>query len=271
MGKISPLPEPIANVTIQFNDVHKVFTSSFLRKKVRAVRGLNLAIESGEVIGIVGPNGAGKSTLLKMLMGFLQPDRGKISLLGSSPTNPEVRFQTGYLPENPYYYDHLSAEELMRFSARASGMGRQETETNIDRLLILMGLDHARKRRLRTYSKGMTQRAGICFALVHDPQVLILDEPMSGLDPIGRKQVVDLVLNLKKEGKTILFCSHILNDVERLCDRTAIMAQGRLLRIMTRQDLEKQAHAEIATKGHSNTLERVFFDTIESSAEVDRL
>lgn len=264
MGTISGFSEGDSTVTIQFNNIHKSFTSSFLRKKVRAVIDLNLVIERGEVIGIVGPNGAGKSTLLKMLMGFLRPDRGGITLLGTSPVNPEVRFKTGYLPENPYYYDHLSAEELMRFSARTSGMERQETETNIDRLLMLMGLEQARRRRLRTYSKGMTQRAGICFALVHDPQVLILDEPMSGLDPIGRKQVVDLVLDLKKEGKTILFCSHILNDVERLCDRTAIMADGRLRRIMTRQDLEKYEITDIGVAGPSNTLERVFFDTIEA-------
>lgn len=222
---------------ILFNEVYKTFTTSFSRKKVRAVIDLNLAIQTGEVIGIVGPNGAGKSTALKMLMGFFRPDSGEITVLGSSPEDPEVRFKTGYLPENPYYYDHLSAEELMRFSASTCGMNRQQTEANIDRLLRLMGLEHARKRKLRTYSKGMTQQAGICFALVHDPQLVILDEPMSGLDPTRRKCVVDLVLSLKAEGKTVLFCSHILNDVERLCDRVAIMSGGSLRRVMTREDL----------------------------------
>jgi ABC-2 type transport system ATP-binding protein len=224
-------------VAILFNEVHKTFTTSFSRKKVRAVIDLTLAVETGEVIGIVGPNGAGKSTALKMLMGFVRPDSGEITVLGSLPENPKVRFKTGYLPENPYYYDHLSAEELMRFSARTCGMNRQQTEANVDRLLRLMGLEHARKRKLRTYSKGMIQRAGICFALVHDPQLVIFDEPMSGLDPTGRKHVVDLVLSLKAEGKTVLFCSHILNDVERLCDRVVIMSGGRLRRVMTRQEL----------------------------------
>ena len=224
-------------MAILFNEVHKTFTTSFSRKKVRAVIDLTLTVEMGEVIGIVGPNGAGKSTALKMLMGFVRPDRGEITVLGSSPENPKVRFKTGYLPENPYYYDHLSAEELMRFSARTCGMNGQQTEKNVDRLLRLMGLEHARKRKLRTYSKGMTQRAGICFSLVHDPQLVIFDEPMSGLDPTGRKRVVDLVLSLKAEGKAVLFCSHILNDVERLCDRVVIMSGGRLRRVMTRQDL----------------------------------
>ncbi len=224
-------------MAILFNEVHKTFTKSFSRKKVRAVIDLTLAVETGEVIGIVGPNGAGKSTALKMLMGFVRPDSGEITVLGSSPENPKVRFKTGYLPENPYYYDHLSAEELMCFSARTCGMNRQQTKANVDRLLRLMGLEHARKRKLRTYSKGMTQRAGICFALVHDPQLIIFDEPMSGLDPTGRKRVVDLVLSLKEEGKTVLFCSHILNDVERLCDRVVIMSGGRLRRVMTRQEL----------------------------------
>jgi ABC-2 type transport system ATP-binding protein len=214
------------------------------------VTDLSLTIEPGEIFGIIGPNGAGKSTLLKMLMGFIRPSSGGITVLGKSPTNPNIKQHIGYLPENPYYYDHLSAEELMRFSARVSGMHRKDIEPRIERLLQTMSLEHARSRKLRNYSKGMTQRAGICFALVHDPKLIILDEPMSGLDPIGRKDVVDLVLDLKNQDKTILFCSHILNDVERLCDRMAIMDQGRLLRIMKKADLT------------GNDLETLFFDTI---------
>jgi ABC-2 type transport system ATP-binding protein len=218
---------------------------------VGAVRDLTLTIKSGEIFGIIGPNGAGKSTLLKMLMGFIQPSSGEITVLGQLPTNPEIKHHIGYLPENPYYYDHLSAEELMRFSARTSGMRREKMERRIDQLLKSLSLDDARNRKLRGYSKGMTQRAGICFALVHDPELIILDEPMSGLDPIGRKDVVDLVLELKAQGKTVLFCSHILNDVERLCDRMAIMSQGRLLRVMEKTDLI------------GNALEPIFFETIQ--------
>jgi ABC-2 type transport system ATP-binding protein len=238
-------------LNILFDHVGKRFRTSFSRKVVEAVMDLSLTIESGEIFGIIGPNGAGKSTLLKMLMGFIRPSEGQITVLGESPTNPEIKHHIGYLPENPYYYDHLSAEELMRFGARTSGMRREEIEPRIDQLLKILSLEHARNRKLRGYSKGMTQRAGICFALVHDPKLIILDEPMSGLDPIGRKEVVDLVLDLKAQGKTILFCSHILNDVERLCDRMAIMNQGKLLRVMK--------NAELA----GNALEPIFFETIQ--------
>lgn len=238
-------------LNIIFDHVNKRFRTCFSRKVVEAVTDLTLTIEAGEIFGIIGPNGAGKSTLLKMLMGFIRPCGGAITVLGQSPANPEFKHHIGYLPENPYYYDHLSAEELMRFGARTSGMRREDTEARIDLLLKLMSLEHARHRKLRGYSKGMTQRAGICFALVHDPKLIILDEPMSGLDPIGRKEVVDLVLDLKTQGKTVLFCSHILNDVERLCDRMAIMNKGRLLRVMKNSDLT------------GNALEPIFFETIQ--------
>lgn len=225
---------------ITFNQISKTFTSNFPKKKVKAVSDLNLTINSGEIFGIIGPNGAGKSTVLKMLMGFIRPGSGKISVFGSSPDNPQIRFKIGYLPENPYFYDHLSAEELIRFSAVTSGMDKKNIDSNIDRLLKLMALENAKKRKLRSYSKGMTQRAGICFALVHDPELVILDEPMSGLDPFGRKLVVDLILELKTQNKTVLFSSHILNDIERLCDRMAIMANGKLKTILTRQDILNQ-------------------------------
>ena len=227
-------------MSIVFNHVNKLFTSSFTRKKVIAVSNLNLAINPGEIFGIVGPNGAGKSTALKMLMGFIRPTSGKITVLGGSPADPEVKFKIGYLPENPYFYDHLSAEELMRFGALTSGMSREDTGKSIDRLLKMMDIEHARKRKLRSYSKGMTQRAGICFALIHNPELVILDEPMSGLDPLGRKLLVDLVLEIKAQNKTVLFCSHILNDVERLSDRIAIMDQGFLKTILSRKDIEEQ-------------------------------
>ncbi len=222
---------------IVFEHVGKTFLKNFSRKPVDAVSDLNLEIKSGEIFGIIGPNGAGKSTLLKMLMGYIRPTEGAISILGAPPQDPTVKKKIGYLPENPYYYDHLSADELLRFSARASGMLKKDISPRIEHLLEKLSLTHARKRKLREYSKGMTQRAGICFSLVHDPELVILDEPMSGLDPIGRKDVVQIVLDLKEAGKTVLFCSHILNDVEKLCDRMAIMNKGRLKRIMTKADL----------------------------------
>ena len=231
-------------MNIAFHQVHKTFVSSFRKKKVHAVSDLNLTIDPGEIFGIVGPNGAGKSTILKMLMGFIRPSSGEMTVLGSSPADPRIRLKIGYLPENPYFYDHLSAEELMRFSAVTSGMNPEDTDKSIDRLLKIMDLEHARKRKLRSYSKGMTQRAGICFALIHDPELVILDEPMSGLDPLGRKLLVDLILEQKARKKTVLFCSHILNDVERLCDRMAIMDHGRVKIILTKQDMLEQ-HGQV--------------------------
>ncbi|NOX33897.1 MAG: ABC transporter ATP-binding protein [Deltaproteobacteria bacterium] len=254
-----------------FNKVNKTFISSFTRKKVRAVADLNLSVKTGEILGIVGPNGAGKSTLLKMLMGFIRHDSGTIFIGEKSPSDPEARLQIGYLPENPYYYDHLSAEDLMVFSATTSGMAKQDIKHRIDTLLKTMNLEHARKRRLRTYSKGMMQRAGICFALVHDPDLIIFDEPMSGLDPLGRKLVVDMVLDLKNKGKTILFCSHILNDVERLCDRMAIMDKGYLKKILSRKELMAKLDVQMAKADgiETNILEKIFLDTIGREADYE--
>ena len=227
------------------------------RKKVQAVINVNLHVKPGEIFGIIGPNGAGKSTIIKMLMGFIQPSSGTIKINGLSPQNRTVRTQMGYLPENPYYYDHLTVLELMTFSAVTSGMDRKETVTRSQELLAVMGLEAAKDRKLRSYSKGMTQRAGFCFALVHDPDIIILDEPMSGLDPLGRKLIVDLILQLKERGKTILFCSHILNDVERLCDSMAMMHQGRLVKILTKED--------IRSKYGDYGLEQAFLENIKGA------
>ena len=256
-------------MNVNFVQVNKSFISSFTREKVHAVIDLNLLVESGEIFGIVGLNGAGKSTLLKMLLGFIRCDSGRISIDGKSPREPDTRTNIGYLPENPYYYDHLSAEDLMKFSATTSGMDKNDIQPSINHFLKIMNLEHARKRRLRTYSKGMTQRAGICFALVHDPDLIIFDEPMSGLDPLGRKLVVDLVLDLKKKGKTIIFCSHILNDIERLCDRMAIMDKGRLKKTLNKKQLlAGQDNATVkTTEESSNWLEKIFIDTVESGVE----
>ncbi|MCB2183206.1 MAG: ABC transporter ATP-binding protein [Desulfobulbaceae bacterium] len=227
-------------MSISFQKVHKRFNPGLFQKKVQAVYNFSLDVHPGEVLGIVGPNGAGKSTILKILLGFIRATSGTVTIDGRSPAEADVRTKIGFLPENPYFYDYLSAEELMRFSAVTAGMPSESIKPRMDELLQTLALDHARKRKLRSYSKGMTQRAGICFALIHDPEIIILDEPMSGLDPIGRKLVVDLILTLKKQGKTILFCSHILNDVERLCDRVAIMAKGQLKTILDKENLVSQ-------------------------------
>ncbi|WP_158406103.1 ABC transporter ATP-binding protein [Desulfobacula toluolica] len=227
-------------MSILCDHVFKKFRIGVRGKIVQAVSDVSVSVNQGDVFGIIGPNGAGKSTLLKLFMGFIKPTFGKISILGKSPDNPQCRSRLGYLPENPCFYEHLSAIELMRFSAEVSGLDPKKTNEEIIRLLKFMNIEHAGNRKLRGYSKGMVQRAGICFALIHDPELIILDEPMSGLDPVGRKLLVDLVLDLKARGKTILFCSHILNDVERLCDRIAIMHNGELKKILNRKDLIDQ-------------------------------
>lgn len=243
-------------MTIHIENISKTFISSFVRKKIEAVKDFSLSIRQGEIFGIIGPNGAGKSTVLKMLMDFIRPDKGKILLLGKHPSNPSSRLRVGYLPENPYFYDHLSAQELMKFSMSTAGMPSKEIAPRIKFLLNLLGLEHAKKRKLRSYSKGMIQRAGLCFALAHDPDVVILDEPMSGLDPLGRKMVVDLIFSLKKSGKTALFCSHILSDVERICDSIAIMSDGKLKRILSKADIKKE---------NQLSLEEIFLKIIKNN------
>jgi len=222
---------------ILIKKISKTYISDFKRVRKNAVEDVSLKIDSAEILGIIGRNGAGKSTIIKMIMGFIMPDKGSIIIDGKKPLDPDSRLNVGYLPENPYFYDNLSAEELLQFSSYASGLDKKTAKKRIKILLEQVDLYSVRKQKLRTYSKGMTQRAGICFALVHDPDIIILDEPMSGLDPFGRKMVIDLIKDLKTRGKTVLFCSHILNDVERICDRVAIMDAGKLKGIFTKQQI----------------------------------
>jgi ABC-2 type transport system ATP-binding protein len=208
--------------------ISKEFKEGIGAKGVRALEGLDLEIREGEVFGFLGPNGAGKSTTIKILINLIFPDKGRASIMGKDVRDRETRRHVGYLPENPYFYDYLTAEELLWFGGKASGMPSSTIKTRTDELLAKFSLTAARKRQLRTYSKGMVQRAGLALALVHDPEVAILDEPMSGLDPIGRKMVGDLIVELKRQGKTIFFSSHILTDIERFSDRVGIIIGGRL-------------------------------------------
>lgn len=229
---------------IHIKNISKTYISDFKRVKKKAVEDVSLDIDSGEILGIIGRNGAGKSTIIKMIMGFIRPDKGDIIIDGKTPLDPDSRLNVGYLPENPYFYDNLSAEELLKFSSYASGLDKKSAKKRIKILLEKVGLYSVRQQKLRAYSKGMTQRAGISFALVHDPAIIILDEPMSGLDPFGRKMVIDLIKDLKQSGKTVLFCSHILNDVERICDRVAIMDSGKLKGIFTKQEILENSGME---------------------------
>ncbi len=213
---------------IKIAGISKEFKDGVRGKKIKALEQLDLEVHKGEVFGFLGPNGAGKSTTMKLLMNLIFPDQGTALIMGHDVHNLETRRHVGYLPENPYFYDYLTAEELLWFGGRTSGMSSASIKQRTDELLVKVDLDNVRKRQLRTYSKGMVQRAGLALALVHDPELAILDEPMSGLDPIGRKMVGDLILELKARGKTIFFSSHILTDIERFCDRVGIIINGKL-------------------------------------------
>src|SRR3974390_2857757 len=193
-----------------------------------AVRGLNLEVRLGEVYGFLGPNGAGKTSTMQVLLGFREPTRGSAYLFGVDVREPIARQRIGYLPELTYYYKFLTAEELLRFYARIFRIPSRETESRIDELLNLVELDSARKRPIKSYSKGMQQRVGLAQALINNPDLLILDEPTSGLDPLGRMKVREIIQRLKNEGKTVFFSSHELGEVETVCDRVAIINQGEL-------------------------------------------
>jgi len=240
---------------ILVKNISKTYIAEFKRSKKTAVNNISLSIDKAEIFGIIGVNGAGKSTIIKMIMGFIRPDSGQILVSGKIPSDPDSRQKIGYLPENPYFYDNLTARELLMFSCQASGLDKKYSQKRIEILLKQVGLYAEQNQKLRTFSKGMTQRAGICFALVHDPDIIILDEPMSGLDPLGRKIVIDLIEDLKKRGKTVLFCSHILNDVERICDRVGIMDGGCLKRVYTKAEI-------LETDDLVNNLEKIFLKTI---------
>lgn len=211
---------------IQVEGLQKTFRTPFVQRKVVAVREATFSVRRGEVFGFLGPNGAGKTTTLKVLVGLIRPSAGRVRVLGGDPATLSVMARVGYLPEQPYFYDYLTPRELLDVFGRIFGLSTGERRRRIDALLDRVGLQHARDRRLRKFSKGMLQRVGIAQALLNDPELVLLDEPMSGLDPVGRKEVADLIVSLKDQGKTIFFSSHILADIERLCDRVLILHRG---------------------------------------------
>jgi ABC-2 type transport system ATP-binding protein len=210
-----------------------------------AVKDLNLSVFPGETFGFLGPNGAGKTTTMNVLLGFVNATSGNAFLFGQNVREPIARQRIGYLPEQTYYYKFLTAEELLRFYARIFNIPRREREQRIDAVLKLVELDHARKRQIKTYSKGMQQRVGLAQALINNPDLLILDEPTSGLDPIGRMKVREIIQRLKSEGKTVFFSSHELGEVETICDRVAILYQGELKREGRVADIVREYNCDL--------------------------
>ncbi len=211
---------------LEIENLYKTFHIGFFRKRVDAVRGVSLAVNKGEIFGLLGPNGAGKTTLIKTMMGLISPTKGTVRLFGKESRRPSARKELGYLPENPYFHEYLTPKELLDFYGRLCGMKSSDIKNERDRLIEQVGLKDAVDLQLRKFSKGMLQRIGLAQALLSKPTFLVLDEPMSGLDPIGRKFVADLIAELNQGGTTIMFSSHILSDVERLCNRVIILNKG---------------------------------------------
>lgn len=217
---------------VEISELRKVYRAGFwLNQKVVPLKGCSLTVFQGETFGLLGPNGAGKTTLLKTLLGIVRPTSGRGLILGQPLGDRAIKQRVGYLPENPYFYDYLTGWELLQFAAGLFQIPTSVQRQRIPQLLDLVGLAQsaARKKQLRKYSKGMLQRIGLAQALINDPELVFLDEPMSGLDPMGRYQIREIILSLKAEGKTIFFNSHVLSDVEVICDRVAILAQGELI------------------------------------------
>ncbi|HXY26486.1 MAG TPA: ABC transporter ATP-binding protein [Candidatus Acidoferrum sp.] len=214
---------------IETENLTKEYPYGFLHlKKKASLEGLNMHVETGEVFGFIGPNGAGKSTTIKLLLGLIFPDAGTARILGKPISDIEMHRDIGYLPEQPYFYDYLTATEVLDYFARFHDLAASDRKERVQQILKKVGLETARKIQLRKYSKGMLQRVGLAQAILHDPKVVILDEPMSGLDPVGRREVRDIILELKRDGKTVMFSTHILSDAEMLCDRVGVIVGGKL-------------------------------------------
>lgn len=231
---------------IEILGLEKIYNAGFWRKRSkRALRPLTLAVDDGEIFGFLGPNGAGKTTTLKILMGLVFPTGGSARILGMELDDPRMKAQIGFLPEQPYFYDHLTARELLRYYGQLSGVDAKQLSRKVDAALEQVKLSGSANIQLRKFSKGMLQRAGIAQAILHDPKVVFLDEPMSGLDPMGRREVRNLIEELRAHGKTVFFSTHILSDAEALCDRVAIINQGELRGVGAVAELTAGVHGKV--------------------------
>jgi ABC-2 type transport system ATP-binding protein len=236
LGKIAAVSD---ETILEVNDLHKTFRIGFFRKKVEAVRGVGFTVKRGEIFGFVGPNGAGKTTSIKMILQLIYPDRGSVKIFGTPTGDPAARARLGYLPENPYIYTYLRPLEFLDLCGQLCRLDGPTRRKRSLALIERLGLTHALDRPIGRFSKGMMQRLGVCQALLHEPEMLILDEPFSGLDPIGRKDIRDILLEQKAAGKTLLFTTHVLSDIELLCNRVAIVQRGKLVAAGPLHDLLK--------------------------------
>lgn len=256
--QLAPVDRPIVIQTYELSKQYR--TGFWLNQKVTSLKQVSLTVYEGETFGLLGQNGAGKTTLLKSLLGIVRPSSGRATLLGKGVGDRTVKQRIGYLPENPYFYDYLTGWEILEFTAGLFQIPRSYYRKRIPELLDLVGLAQsaAKKKQLRQYSKGMLQRIGMAQALINDPELVFLDEPMSGLDPLGRYQMREIIQSLKTQGKTIFFNSHVLSDVEKICDRVAILAQGELIAIGSLQELlgTPDQYRVVVKGGNSDLLRR---------------
>ena len=238
--------------TKELSKTYKEYKGFLKKRRVSALKKVAFEVRKGEVFGLLGLNAAGKSTLLKIFLGFIFSDRGKIEILKEDKVNSLIKQRIGFLPEEPHFYEYLSAYEFLVFLGKLFKIKKEERERRIKDVLNLVGLTSTKKTRIKEFSKGMSQRLGIAATLINDPEILFLDEPMSGLDPLGRKRVKDIILTLKKNGKTIFFSSHILAEIEEICDRIGIIHKGRLIYT-----------GEVKTIKEKSSLEKFFINTIK--------
>jgi ABC-2 type transport system ATP-binding protein len=229
---------PIGEVIIQTENLRKEYRPAFSRQSKVALEGLSIDVRQGEIFGLVGPNGSGKTTTLKLLLGLIKPTKGDIRIFGRGPRDVAVKQRIGFLPDGPYFYDHLNSYEVLDFYGKLFGYDKAKRDSRKEELLDMVGLNKAdRSRVIRTYSKGMMQRVGLAQSLINDPELLFLDEPTTGLDPIGARQMKDAILAVRDAGKTVLLCSHLLADVQAICDRVAILSEGHLVKFGTVPEL----------------------------------
>lgn len=285
----------MSKIPVEIEHLTKVFKVPMRRERVVAVRDLSLKVQPGEVYGLLGPNGSGKSTTLKVVLGLVSPTRGQTKVFGEESALVRSRKDVGFLPENPYFYKFLSGAETVRFFGKLSGLGGAALEKRVEELLDLVGLTEAAGRRVGSYSKGMLQRIGLAQALVQDPGLLVLDEPTAGVDPVGSREIRDLILALKARGKTILLCSHLLSQVQEICDRVGILARGQLVRegsveellavrdrtefvveqgspekMAALRDAAEKLGLQVVSSGRAQTtLENLFLEAIEPGASPD--
>jgi ABC-2 type transport system ATP-binding protein len=255
---------------VEVHELVKDFKAPMGRRLIRAVNEVSFRISPGEVYGLIGPNGSGKSTTMKALLGLVKPTSGTCSIFGKDSSKVDSRQDVGFLPESPYFYKHLSGEETLRFYGKLCGMSKDALKNRTEELLNLVGLQDARHRRLGGYSKGMLQRIGLAQALIQDPRLVILDEPTAGVDPLGSRQIRDLIFTLKERGITVFLCSHLLEQVQEVCDHVGIIHRGRLVKEGRLEDLiSVENQTEIILENAPDTLLADIRKLVESNSGVD--